>query len=465
MFLALEGQPDDPLKSQVGGLAVAVPGDVNGLCWILETYGTLDRATVLQPAIRLAREGFPLDQHAVTCQEQALADFERHPDYRQRFHALWTLYLNDGGKWSVGDRFHSPLAPALELIAREGAAAFHSGPLAKAIVAEVDHQDGILTIDDLAANTPVSRAPLLGDYKGYGIVTMPPPSSGGVAILQILNTLAAYQDLHPEQSVGTWGADDPRFVQLVVEAMKHAFADRAQWLSDADFASVPVERLISRRYAKSLAQRIDLDHTGELRTYGTTRPVKDGGTSHYCVIDVHGNAVAGTETINTLFGSYIVEPTYGIVLNNEMDDFAAVPGQPNAFGLVQSDANAIAPGKKPLSSMSPTILVKNGKAEVVAGASGGPRIITATLLTLLNMVRSDMPVDDAVAQPRYHHQWLPETLFVEPDLMPLLTEPMQARGHVVEPRAVLGAVQAARRVAAGVTGASDPRKGGQPAGH
>jgi gamma-glutamyltranspeptidase/glutathione hydrolase len=251
----------------------------------------------------------------------------------------------------------------------------------------------------------------------------------------------------------------------VTEAMKHAFADRAEFLGDTDFAEVPLQRLIDPAYAATLAARIDPETTFESAAYGRYLPPRDAGTSHFSIIDAAGNAVACTETINTGYGSYVVVPRYGIVLNNEMDDFAAVPGKPNAFGLIQSAANAVQPEKKPLSSMTPTILLRDGRAVYAAGASGGPRIISATLQVLLNMTRFGMSPEQAVAAPRFHHQWLPDELLVEELLQESLVEPLKQRGHRVAVRGNLAAAQAAARGGNGLFGGSDPRKGGRPAGY
>ncbi len=464
MFVKGKGDAEDGRASRTGGLAVAVPGEVAGLCFALKEYGSLDRQTVLGPAIRLACEGFVVDETFRSAQAEVLADFDSHADYASRFAPLFERYLNRGKPFDVGDRFRSPLAGVLERIAAEGASGFSAGPVAEAIIAEVRKQNGIMAREDLAAMTPVVRQPLRATFEGYNVIAMPPPSSGGVALIETLNILTAYERQHPDVSLANLGHNGPRAVHLIAEAMKHAFADRAAFLGDADFADVPVAHLISTRHAEQLAAKIDPDRTLPTGAYGRFAPVEDGGTSHFCVIDREGNAVACTGTINTLFGSYVVEPTYGIVLNNEMDDFAAVPGQPNAFGLIQSEANAVAAGKKPLSSMSPTILVKDGKAAIVAGGSGGPRIISGTLQVLLNIVRFGQDVETAVRSPRFHHQWLPATLFVEPALSRALKEPLEQRGHVVKVRGKLAATQAVVRTKDGVTGASDPRKGGRPAG-
>jgi gamma-glutamyltranspeptidase/glutathione hydrolase len=247
--------------------------------------------------------------------------------------------------------------------------------------------------------------------------------------------------------------------------MKHAYADRAEYLGDTDFVKVPSSRLTSREYAAKLVDRISLEETKPLESYGRVMSVNDAGTSHYSVMDAAGNAVACTETVNTTFGSLFVEPKFGIVLNNEMDDFAAIPGEPNAFGLIQSEANIVQPGKKPLSSMTPTIVLKDGKAVLALGGSGGPRIISSTLQVLLNVMRFEMPPQTAIAQPRIHHQWLPNVLYLEDPLLEKLQTAFEQRGHKVENRNNLAVVQAIQRTAKGLRAASDPRKHGKPAGY
>lgn len=456
-----EGDGANRLSSRRGALAVAVPGTVAGLCYALEEYGTLDLQTVLQPAVRLARDGFPLDEHAREVQRLALKQYAEHPAYRQRFETLYKLYLNDGVAWGPQARFHSPQLRVLELIAKQGREAFYRGPVAQAMVQDLSQRGGLLTLADLRAMKPVVRRPLRGEFAGFDILTMPPPSSGGTALLETLNILSAYRKQHAGEKSQQTGADS---VHVFVEALKHAFADRAEYLGDADFAQVPIERLISPGYAAELARKIDVKHTKPPTAYGRFQPVDDAGTSHFSVIDRQGNAVACTETINTMFGSFVVEPTYGIVFNNEMDDFSAVPGEPNVFGLIQSEANAVEPGKKPLSSMTPTIVLEEGKAVHALGASGGPMIISATLQVLRYLVEADLPPDEAVARPRIHHQWLPNILFAEPSVFEQTTT-LSDRGHVVEKRSGIAATQAVSRKADGLRGGSDPRKGGRPAGY
>ncbi|QDU40616.1 Gamma-glutamyltranspeptidase precursor [Maioricimonas rarisocia] len=459
-----DGKPLPADASRKGGLAAGVPGEVAGLCYALETYGSLDRSVVMQPAIRLAREGVDVDAQMRSAQRRTLAALAQRKNGMQQFAPLVRHYLNGGTQWNEGDRFHSPLAHLLERIAEQGRDAFYRGPVAEALVAANQSQGGILTLEDLATMEPRIRQPLEARFSGMKVISMPPPSSGGIALIQTLNTLSAWEAKHPDQRLELLGHNTVESVQLLTEALKHAFADRARFLGDTDFAEVPVDKLISNEYAATIASKIQLDQTHPADFYGTTAAHRDAGTSHFCVIDAAGNAVACTETINTTYGSYVVEPKYGVIFNNEMDDFTARPGEPNVFGLMQSEANAIAPGKKPLSSMSPTIVVEDGKAVMAAGASGGPRIITATLQVLLNMTRFGMSPSEAVSAPRVHHQWMPDELLIERAIRSKVGPRLEKIGHEVKSSSGLAASQAASRSEDGLRGGSDPRKGGQPAG-
>ncbi|MBW3540293.1 MAG: gamma-glutamyltransferase [Planctomycetes bacterium] len=462
--------PDDPSRadselSRRGALAVGVPGTVAGLCYAVENYGRLALKDVLAPAIRLAREGVPLDETDLAMQRETLAAFEKHAAYRERFAVLHEQYLNGGRPWKAGEKFHSPQLAVLERIATRGPAAFYEGEVADALLAEIQRGGGLITREDLAAMRPVVRRPLVGRFRGDQIVTMPPPSSGGVALLETLNVLSAYGQRDATRRLERLEHNSADYVHLVTEALKHSFADRAEFLGDIDFADVPVERLTSADYAAELAEQIDPERKLPQERYGRFQPVEDGGTSHFSIIDAAGNAVACTETINLVYGSYVVEPKFGIVLNDEMDDFAAAPGQPNAFGLVQSEANAIQPGKKPLSSMTPTIVIRDGKAVHVVGASGGPRIISSTLQVLLNLSRFGMTPAEAVQRPRFHHQWLPDELALEDPLFGNVRETLAKRGHKVDRREAIAAVQAASRDREGLRASSDPRKRGKAAGY
>lgn len=453
-----------PDASEHGALAIAVPGHVAGLCYALREFGSLELATVIEPALRLCREGIIIDRQDIAVQNDVLQDFAAHPEYRDKFAPLCRLYANAGKPWAKEDRFYSPLTKVLERIARQGADGFYRGEVAEAIVAEMQRGGGLISLADLAETAPVVREPLRGAIGERTIFTMPPPSSGGVALLETLNVLSALDALRPEAGLGKLTADSPLYLHVLAESFKHAFADRAAYLGDADFVKVPVARLTSRAYAAELAKRIELTNTQPLEAYGRFATPDDAGTTHFSILDAAGNAVACTETVNTLFGSYVVEPTFGIVLNNEMDDFTSLPGVPNAFGLVQSEANSIEPRKRPLSSMTPSIVVRDGRAEFVVGASGGPRIITATLQVLLNWLRFGQPPEAAVDAFRIHHQWVPDILDVESEKLP--TSELERMGHKIHLRGDSAVVQAASRTSDGrLHGASDRRKGGRPAGY
>ncbi len=450
--------------SRHGHLAIAVPMHVAGLCYALDHYGTLDLKTVLAPAIQLARDGIPVDQHQVDVQQEVLEMFRKQNGAQDRFAALHAVYLNGGEAWKPRDVFRSPLANVLEKIAEQGRAGFYDGEVAEAIVAEIRRGGGIITREDLAAAQPMVRPALRAGFDDMEIIAMPPPSSGGVALIESLNFLQAVERTQPELRPEKLGRESGACVHLLAEALQHSFADRARYLGDTDFTPVPVARLTSPEYAAQLATRFDPAKTRPSREYGNHGMEDDGGTSHYCVIDHRGNAVACTETINLLYGSWVVEPKFGIVLNDEMDDFAALPGRPNAFGLIQGEANAVGPGRRPLSSMCPTIVVRDGKAVHALGASGGPRIISTTLSVLLDLTRFGMSPADAVAAPRMHHQWMPAELVLEKPLFDSLGASLKERGHAVVRDDDFSVSQAASRSDAGLRGGSDPRKGGRPDG-
>ena len=454
-----------PGSSVRGGKAVAVPGTVAGLCLAQEKWGVLDRAAAFAPAVRLARTGVPLDAHDRAQREGLIREFQEDPSLRARYGPFWTLYLHGGELPGEGEAVRSPQADLLAAIAADGPAAFYAGDAATPLVAAVKGAGGVLTEADLAAYRPREVMPLTGTLDGLKLHVMPPPSSGGVAMLETLNVLAALER--------TRGPVPPRSAggrHRLVEALKHAFADRAAYLGDPYFAAgrgrpLPVERLISPTYAAGLAMKFDPTRTFPPPHYGRLAPVRDGGTSHLSVIDAAGNAVACTETINLVFGSLVVDPATGVIFNDEMDDFAAVPGEPNAFGLIQSESNAVGPGRVPLSSMSPTIGVRDGKAVLAAGASGGPKIITATLQVVLNHVRGGLDPAAAVAAPRLHHQWVPDRVAVEPGVYEEVRRDLEPLGHRVREEAGLGVAQLAVRNADGtLSAAADPRKGGGVAG-
>ena len=458
---AKKSEEDDkalPKRSVRGPLAIGVPGHVAGLCHAVEKYGRLPIADVVAPAIRLARDGVPADTQYVKTLKSSAATWSKWPkEVREKFTAFHNSYLLAGKSIKVGDSVTSPQLPALEQIATHGAAGFYAGPVAESLLELNRQSGGLLTAKDFRDVQPVRREPLKLSYHGYDVLTMPPPSSGGIAMFTTLQILE-------ELEVKTPTTSQADAAHRLTEAFKHAFADRAEFLGDADFAEVPVAKLVSREHARELAARIDLKQTQPTKSYGRFAPVNDAGTTHFSVIDADGNAVACTETINTEYGSWIVEPKFGILLNNEMDDFAAVPGQPNAFGLIQGAANAIAPRKKPLSSMTPTIVVKDGKAVFALGAAGGPRIITATTQVLLNLIDRHQAPIAAVQAPRLHHQWLPDVLDLEPGLNRDLRDPLTSLGHKTQERNGNAVTQAVSRGSDGLRAGSDARKGGRPAG-
>jgi gamma-glutamyltranspeptidase/glutathione hydrolase len=376
--------------------------------------------------------------------------------------ALASIFLHaDGTPVRVGEKLRQPeLAETLRRIAAEGAPAYYSGDIADRIVRSVRAAGGILTRNDLANYRPRWRAPLRQHFGAYEILTMPPPSSAGI-LLQILGMLR-HDDL------ASLGPNSPTYAHLLAEAMKHAFADRAQFYGDADHVSVPLAALLAPQNTARLRQRISAVRTHDNDSYGSSWQsgvhVDDAGTSHLSVIDDRGNAVACTTTINTPFGSMVVAERTGIVLNNEMDDFSAQPGVANVYGLVGSQANAVAAGKRPLSSMSPTLATRDGRAVLAVGGSGGPRIISATLQVLLNALVFDMDAAAAVGAPRLHAQWMPPVVAVESDFPEATAGALRRRGHDLRAVGPLAAVQMARRRGNGFEGAADPRKGGKASG-
>jgi len=448
---AQEGQSDDACR--VGALSVGTPGLVAGVLDIQARYGRLPREQILAPAIELAEQGFPVYENLAKSIAQAEPLLNRFP-------ASAAVFLPGGVVPQPGEILRQPeLAETLRAIARDGARAFYAGRVARAIAAEMRHQGGLLTEKDLADYRVIDRAALVGQYRDYEILTMPPPSSA-VLLLEMMNMLSL---AGPAASLPA-GAE--RY-HLLAEVMRRAYEDRARYLGDPDFYPVPVSRLASREHAA--ARFADFDPArASLRPDVPAAEIKPTSTTHISILDAEGNAVAATETVNYNFGSGIVVPGTGILLNNEMDDFAARPGVPNLYGLVGSDANAIAPRKTPLSSMSPTILLRDGHPVLLAGSPGGSLIITATLQTILNVVDLDMPLPQAVAQPRVHHQAIPNALVYEPAAMtPEIQADLERRGHVLKEIPAMGNVQAVSQSSLGSekTAVSDPRGEGRPAAY
>ena len=457
---------DDPIASRFGVHAAGVPGTVEGLLYALETYGTLDRATVLAPAIRAAEHGFAADANFVSAVQSIQQKFVEHPQLKSQLGTIWTDVCR-GGELKTGDIItNRPQANALRLIAQHGRAGFYEGEVANAIVEVMQQYGGPMTRADLSSYQLVTSQPLQGQFREFEVLAMPPPSSGGIAIMQMFTMLEDRYD-----TLGSLSVNNASYVHLITETMKHAFADRAEWLADAAFVDVPTDALLSPAYLEAKAWSIDLQQTLQPADYGSRRPPNDdAGTSHISVIDRDGMAVACTETINLEFGSLVEVPGFGFALNNEMDDFTTIPGQPNAFGLTQTDRNLPEPGKRPLSSMSPTIVLRDGQPMIIAGASGGPRIITGTMQAMLNSIMFGDNAGQAIARPRFHHQWQPDILRLEAGWDDgRLMEQLEYRGHEIGDVPSVGNVQMivieidedGTRI---IHAASDPRKGGIPAG-
>jgi gamma-glutamyltranspeptidase/glutathione hydrolase len=423
VFLNPQGLAD-PYKSRDSGLAVGVPGTVAGLAYAHARYGSgsLTLADLLAPAIALARDGILV--------EDDLADSLPRTTRLRRYASSRAIFLRpDGRDFERGDRLvQRDLAETLEAIARDGARAFYEGRIAENIVRAVRNEGGRMTMADLAGYKPVERQALIGTYRGHEILAMPPPSSGGVHLIELLNVLEAYD-------LAALGAGSADAIQIEAEAMKIAFADRAEYLGDPAFANVPVSSLISKKYAAELRKGISVDRARPAADVRRVDPAPAEGdqTTHFSVVDKDGNAVANTYTLNFSYGLGLVAEGTGVILNNELDDFAARPGAPNAFGLIGGAANAPGPNKRPLSSMAPTIVVKDGKVELVTGSPGGPRIITTVLGMVLGVIDFSMNIAEATGAPRIHHQWLPDELRVERGLSPDTLRLLRAKGqNVVE---------------------------------
>lgn len=384
-----------------GHLAVGVPGTVSGLEMARAKYGTMPRAALIAPAVRYAQDGFVLDQGDVDMLVTATADFRKDP-------ASAAIFLNRDEPFKPGQKLvQKDLAATLQLISEKGEAGFYQGPVGAAIVASSKAGGGIITQADLDQYKTRELKPVECDYRGYGIVSAPPPSSGGVVICEILNILEGY----PLKELGYHSA---QAVHYQIEAMRHAYVDRNSYLGDPDFVKNPLDRLLSKDYATKIRAVIAPDKAGVSQDIKPgVAPHEGSNTTHYSIVDQWGNAVSVTYTLNDWFGAKVTAAGTGVLLNNEMDDFTAKVGVPNLYGLVQGEANAIAPGKRPLSSMSPTIVTKDGKPVMVVGTPGGSRIITAVLLTIVNAVDYGMNVQEAVDAPRFHQQWLPDATNVE----------------------------------------------------
>lgn len=433
--------------STYGYLAVAVPGSVLGLDTALSKYGSMTRKQVLAPAIRLAREGYIVSPY----------DAQMFNNYAQVFRQQPTvaaIFLKDGRPYHAGDRLiQRDLAKTLQLISDHGPVAFYKGPIADAIVQASKTNGGILSKEDFATYTMQELRPLQCRYRGYTILSAPPPSSGGVTLCEMLNILENY-------SLKALGYHSAQSIRVIVEAMRYGFTDRNTKLGDPDFINNPVAQLIDKHYAAELSTKINSSTRDQPATATVQRELTD--TTHYSVIDRSGNAVAVTTTINGFFGAEVIANPTGFFLNNEMDDFTTVPGKENKFSLVQGTRNTIQAGKRPLSSMTPTIVMKNGKIFMVIGSPGGPRIITSILLTLLNVIDYGMNIQAAVNAPRFHFQGLPDTIDAEPFSISFLArQQLKLNGYDVNPQHTWAAVEAILidPVTGTIYGANDNRRG------
>jgi gamma-glutamyltranspeptidase / glutathione hydrolase len=445
MYLDKDGNVIKGLNT-IGHLAVGVPGTVSGLEMARDKYGTMTRSALIAPAIALAEEGFVLDQGDIQMLHTATTDFKKDA-------VSGAIFLNKGEPFALGQKLvQKDLAKTLSAISANGADGFYKGWVGAAIVASSQAGKGIITQADLDQYKAREMPPIECDYRGFHIVSAPPPSSGGVIICEILNILEGYK-------LAELGFHSAQAVHYQIEAMRHAYVDRNTYLGDPDFVKNPLERLLDKNYAAKIRAVIDEKKAGVSKDIKPgVEPHEGSNTTHYSIVDKWGNAVAVTYTLNDWFGAKVTVDKTGVLLNNEMDDFTVKLGVPNNFGLVQGQANAIAPGKRPLSSMSPTIVTKEAKPVMVLGTPGGSRIITAVLLTMLNAIDYGMNVQEAVDAPRFHQQWLPDITFVEnfalsPDTRKLLL----GMGHN------LGVPQSANHLAAIIVGA--PTLGGKPVGN
>jgi len=474
MYIKPDGKLDNQ-ASTIGYRSVAVPGTVAGLALALKTHGTMKLADVMAPAIRYAQEGIPVT-------DKLVREFAEERKDLQRFSVSNRVFLNDGKYFQAGDTLKQPeLAATLKRIAKNGPDEFYRGETAKMLTSDMAAQGGPITMEDLAKYEPKIREVLHASYSANGarweVLSSPPPSSGGVAVIEALNML---------QNVPLQGWDDPKSVHMVAEVMRRIFADRAAYLADPDYANVPVAGLTSPCYAQELLATINpvrASTSSEVRagnphvcTSGVSASVPPNTiislgegphTTHFSVVDAAGNAVASTTTLNDSYGSHVTS-TAGFLLNDEMDDFTTQPGVPNAlFGLIQSEGNTIAPGKRPLSSMTPTMVLRDGQLSFVTGSPGGPTIISATLLTVINWMTLGMNAQTAINAPRFHHQWLPDQLFMEKLFSPEMEEQLRARGYSVKRRGHIGLVNAIGIDAktGERCGAADPRDEGSAIGY
>ena len=414
-----------PEKSQEGHLSSGVPGSVAGMLYALEKYGTMKREDILAPAVLLAENGFELEVHLAN-------SLNANYDYFKNFPSTSKLFTKRGLKYSKGELFvQKDLANTLKLISIHGKDGFYSGITAELIVNEMQRGGGIITAGDLLDYKPVERRPVSTNYKGYDVYSMGPPSSGGIALIQLLN-MVENEPIPNRNSVYYGVTDYSNYLHVVTESMKRVYADRSEHLGDPDFWKVPINELVSKSYS--------LNRRKEIGDYSTpSQEIKPGvvikesdQTTHFSVIDKNGNMVSVTTTLNNTYGSGVVVEGAGFFMNDEMDDFSSKPGEPNMFGLLGNEANAIEPGKRMLSSMTPTVILKDGKPFMITGSPGGGRIITTVFQSIINVIDFKMPLDSAIDKPRYHHQWMPEFIqYEESAIDEELINALIAKGHTL----------------------------------
>lgn len=452
MYLDPAGKLTD--ESRIGWRAAGVPGTVRGLEYAHRKYGRLSWGKVVAPAVRLARKGVALSYAEATsmCNSKKLLD---------RFDESRRILLKGGRCYETGERLVQPeLGSTLDRIRKQGAADFYEGKTGRILAEESSKAGGTITLEDLKAYTVMEREPLRGWYRGYEIITAPPPSSGGIGMLQMMGMLEGTGYEKP-------GAESAATVHFMAEAMRRAYADRAQFLGDPDFVKIPMRSLLDPAYLEQRRASIDPNRAtpSDELSHGNPPPVESPETTHLNVVDQEGNAVALTYTINGSYGNGVLVPRLGFLLNNEMDDFAAKPGEPNMFGLVQGEANAIQPRKRPLSSMTPTIVLRDGKLYLVTGAPGGSRIITGVTQVVLNVIDYGMTIQEAIDQPRLHHQWKPDKLYLEKGFSPDTKTLLQQRGHQLEEIKTVGSVEAILIEGGWLQGAQNGRSSGKASGY
>jgi len=447
MFLDKDGNADK-VVSRFSHLAAGVPGTVAGLAMALEQYGTISLKEAMAPSIKLAEEGFivtPRFSNGLKKREKRLKKWAS---------SKRIFYKPDGSYYEPNDLFiQKDLAATLKRISQNGIKEFYEGKTAELLVAEMAKHGGLITMDDMKKYSPELRTPVHGNYRGYDIFSMSPPSSGGTHVVQILNILEGYP-------ISEYGHNSALTIHLMAEAMKRAYADRSLYLGDEDFIKIPLKGLTSKEYAASLREEININKATPSSTIspGKPLPYESNETTHFSIVDKFGNAVSNTYTINFSYGSGIVVEGAGFLLNNEMDDFSAKPGVPNAYGLLGGEANKVEPNKRMLSSMSPTIVKKGDKNFLVTGSPGGSRIITTTLQVIMNVIDHGLNIQSAVAAPRIHHQWMPDQLRVEEGLSPDTVKKLQEMGHEVKTKSAMGAIQSIMISDGVMYGGADPRR-------